>query len=109
MKPRSIGTSSCEYSVFNSTKSMGVSFHIHFLITRLWDKYLPAWRDIKEAPKKPRDPEADKKLIEELNQMLDSPDLKPHDKCDPDKVNYVTIIKDVKVRKREMAEVFRRA
>ena len=70
-----------------------------FLITRLWDKYLPAWRDIKAAPKKPRDPEADKKLIEELNQMSDSPDLKPHDERDPDKINYVTIIKDVKVRK----------
>ena len=70
-----------------------------FLITRLWDKYLPAWRNIKAAPKKPHDPEADKKLIEELNQMSDSPDLKPHDERDPDKINYVTIIKDVIVRK----------
>jgi hypothetical protein len=70
-----------------------------FLITRLWDKYLPTWRDIKAAPRKPRDPEADKKLIEELNQMSDSPDLKPHHERDPDKINYVTIIKDVKVRK----------
>ena len=59
-----------------------------FLITRLWDKYLPAWRDIKAAPKKPRDPEADKKLIEELNQMSDLPDLRPHDERDPDKINY---------------------
>jgi hypothetical protein len=70
-----------------------------FLITRLWDKYLPAWRDIKAAPKQPRDPEADKKLIEELNQMSDSPELRTHDERDPDKINYVTVIKDVKVRK----------
>src|SRR5882672_101531 len=70
-----------------------------FLITRLWDKYLPRWREIKAAPKKPRDPEADKKLIEELKQMSDSPDLKPHDEHDMDKINYVTVIKDVKVRK----------
>jgi len=70
-----------------------------FLITRLWDKYLPRWRDIKAAPKKPRDPEADKKLLEELNQMSDSPDLKTHDERDMDKINYVTVIKDVKMRK----------
>jgi hypothetical protein len=31
--------------------------------------------------------------------MSDSPDLKPHAERDPDKINYVTIIKDVKVRK----------
>jgi hypothetical protein len=31
--------------------------------------------------------------------MSDSPDLKPHDKRDMDKINYVTVIKDVKMRK----------
>jgi len=70
-----------------------------FLITRLWDKYLPRWRDIKSAPKKPHDPEADKKLLEELKQMSDSPDLKTHEERDMDKINYVTVIKDVKMRK----------
>jgi len=38
-------------------------------------------------------------LIEEINRMSDSPDLKPHDKRDMDKINYVTVIKDVKMRK----------
>jgi hypothetical protein len=38
-------------------------------------------------------------LIEEINQMSDSPDLKPHDERDMDKINYVTVIKDVKMRK----------
>jgi len=70
-----------------------------FLTTRLWDKYLPLWRAIKAKPKTPRDPEADKKLIEELNQMSDSPDLKTHNERDVDKIDYVTVIKDVRLRK----------
>jgi len=70
-----------------------------FLITQLWDKYLPRWREIKARPKHPRDPEADKKLIEEINTMTDSPDLRPHDESDMEKINYVTIIKSVKLRK----------
>jgi hypothetical protein len=71
----------------------------NFLITRLWDKYLPRWGEIKDAPKAPRDPEADKKLIDEINRSSDSPDLRPHDERDMEKINYVTIIKDVRLRK----------
>jgi hypothetical protein len=70
-----------------------------FLTTRLWDKYLPRWREIRDTPKPPRDPEADKKLIEEINTLSDSPDLKPHNERDMEKINYVTIIKDVRLRK----------
>jgi hypothetical protein len=70
-----------------------------FLTTKLWDKYLPRWREIKATPKPQRDPEADKKLIEEINTMTDSPDLRPHDERDMDKINYVTVIKSVKLRK----------
>jgi hypothetical protein len=70
-----------------------------FLTTRLWDKYLPRWREINAQPKVPRDPEADKKLVEELNRMSDSPDLQPHDEHEVDKLNYVTVIKNVRMRK----------
>ena len=70
-----------------------------FLTTRLWDKYLPRWREIKAKPKEPRDPEADKKLIEELNRMSDSPELRPHDERDSDKLDYFTVIKNVRMRK----------
>jgi len=70
-----------------------------FLTTRLWDKYLPLWRAIKATPKAPRDPVADKKLIEELNEMSDSPELKAHNERDIDKIDYVTVIKNVRVRK----------
>jgi hypothetical protein len=70
-----------------------------FLTTRLWDKYLPRWRDIKAQPQAPRNPEADRKLVEELNRMSDSPELKPHDEHDVDKLNYATVIKNVRVRK----------
>jgi hypothetical protein len=70
-----------------------------FLTTRLWDKYLPRWRDIQAVPKATRDPEADKLLIEEINRSIDSPDLTAHDERDPDKINYVTIIKNVRLKK----------
>jgi hypothetical protein len=46
-----------------------------FLTTQLWDKHLPGWREIAAAPKRERDPEEDKRLIDEINQMSDSPDL----------------------------------
>lgn len=71
----------------------------NFLTTRLWDKYLPRWREIRDAPKAPQDPEADKKLIDEINTLSDSPELRPHDERDTEKINYVTIIKDVRLRK----------
>jgi hypothetical protein len=70
-----------------------------FLTTKLWDKYLPRWREINAQSKAPRDPEADKKLVQELNRMSDSPDLQPHDEHDVDKLNYVTVIKNVRMRK----------
>jgi hypothetical protein len=70
-----------------------------FLTTRLWDKYLPRWREINAKPKTPRDPEADKKLVEELNQMSDSPDLKRHNERDTDKLDYLTVIRNVRPRK----------
>jgi UTP:GlnB (protein PII) uridylyltransferase len=70
-----------------------------FLTTRLWDRYLPRWREIKAQPKAPRDPEEDKKLIEKLTQMSDSPELVPHNERDSDKLQYFTIIKNVRMRK----------
>ena len=70
-----------------------------FLTTRLWGKYLPRWREIKEKPREPRDPESEKRLIEELNRMSDSPELQPHDERDSDKLDYFTVIKNVRMRK----------
>ncbi len=70
-----------------------------FLTTRLWDKYLPRWRDLKAKRQEPRDPKGEKKLIEELNRMSDSPELQAHDERDSDKLDYFTIIKTVRMRK----------
>lgn len=46
-----------------------------FITTRMWNKYLPRWRGMKEEPRRSRDPETDKKLIEELKRMSDAPDV----------------------------------
>jgi hypothetical protein len=70
-----------------------------FLITRLWDKYLPRWRKIKDQPKPPKDSEADKRTMEELNRLSDSPELQPHDEQDIDRVSYVTLYRNVRLRK----------
>ena len=70
-----------------------------FLTTWLWDKYLPTWREIKAKPREPREPEAEKRLIEELNRMSDSTELQPHDERDSDKLDYFTVIKNVRMRK----------
>jgi len=70
-----------------------------FLVTRLWDRYGPGWRAIKAQPKPPRDPESDKRLIEHLKQLSESPELTPHDERDIDMLNYVNIARSVLARK----------
>jgi hypothetical protein len=62
-----------------------------FLITRLWDKYLPGWRAARDMPKPTRDPEEEKRLLEEINLQTDSPELQPSDEQDIDKMDYATI------------------
>lgn len=62
-----------------------------FLTTRLWDKYLPRWREIVAAPKAARDPEEERRLVEQINRETDSPELRSHDEEDIDKMDYATI------------------
>ena len=62
-----------------------------FLITRLWDKYLPGWRAARDEPKPVRDEEEEKRLVDEINRQTDSPDLQPSDERDIDKMDYATI------------------
>jgi hypothetical protein len=37
------------------------------------------------------DAEEEKRIVEEINRLAESPDLKPHDEHDIDKVNYAII------------------
>lgn len=62
-----------------------------FLVTRLWDKYLPGWRAARDTPKPARDPEEEKRLVEEINRQTDSPELQPSDEHNTDKMDYATI------------------
>ena len=71
-----------------------------YLVTRLWDRYLPFWRGIKEQPRGPHDPEADRKLIEEINMWVDGgPGIQSHDEHDVDRLDHVTISRSVMPRK----------
>lgn len=62
-----------------------------FLITRLWDKHLPGWRAARDRPKPVRDPEEEKRVVEEINRQTDSPELQPSDERDIDKMDYATV------------------
>jgi len=42
-------------------------------------------------PKPPRDPEEEKRLVEQINRQTDSPELQPCDEHDIDKMDYATI------------------
>jgi len=70
-----------------------------FLITRLWDKYLPGWRAARDIPKPVRDPEEEKRIVEEINRQTDSPELQPSDEQDIDKMDYATIRRKVHPQK----------
>src|SRR5581483_1485960 len=89
------------------TLKMGLSsFATHppednsFITTRMWDKYLPRWRAFKNEPKKPRDPEEDKRTVERLKQMSDSPELRPGNENAPmDSADYVALKREIWPRK----------
>ena len=62
-----------------------------FITTLMWNKYRPTWRSLRDAPRKPKDPEEDRLLIERLKQMSHSPDLQPAEYRDGDSVDYVAM------------------
>jgi hypothetical protein len=71
-----------------------------FIVTRMWDKYLPTWRRLKDKNPNPvRDPEADKKLIAELKQMSDADEIHGPDRPSLDDVSYVSLQRAVWPRK----------
>ena len=70
-----------------------------FLITRLWDKYLPGWRAARDRPDPAPDPEAEKQLLELINRQTDSPELQPSDEQDIDKMDYATVRRMVHPKK----------
>lgn len=70
-----------------------------FLVTRLWDIYLPGWRAARDMPSPVRDPEEEKRIVEEINRRIDSPELQLTDEEDIDKMDYATIRRMVRPRK----------
>jgi hypothetical protein len=62
-----------------------------FLTTRLWDKYNPGWRAVRDMPKPVPDPDSQKQLVDLINRQIDSPDLQPSDETDLDKMDYATV------------------
>jgi len=70
------------------------------LITvRLWDKYLPKWRDLASTPRTKSDPAENEKLLAEIKRMSESPDLQPADIPSIDAANYVSLQRAINPRK----------
>jgi len=61
-----------------------------FLITQLWDRYLPAWRSIYETPV-PRDKNSDNRLIKRLREFNEAQPITEEqidfDTSDPDVIS----------------------
>jgi len=70
----------------------------NFLTTRLWDRYLPKWRDISTLPVE-RNPEMDKHLVEYLKAFAEAPRLKP-DEIDFDLHNPDAVTLERRISKR---------
>ncbi len=70
-----------------------------FLITRLWDRHLPKWREMKQE--KPSGKPADNsKLVQEINRMADAPALSPAEAdFDPTSADAITVTRMVRKRK----------
>lgn len=72
-----LGKLDSHYSSFTEeVKSRGILEFAHyppqdtsFLVTRLWDKYLPAWRKHQAQPLKEISKEAHRKMVTELNRL----------------------------------------
>jgi len=70
-----------------------------FLTTRLWDKYLPRWRQ-KISYMDLDDPEYQKKTLELVNSIDEgAPGVHPHDEHDVDKLDHVTVKRMVHPKK----------
>jgi hypothetical protein len=70
-----------------------------FLTTRLWDKYLPRWRQ-KISYMDNNDPEYQKRTLEMVNSCDEgAPGVHPHDERDVDKLDHVTVKRMVRPKK----------
>jgi hypothetical protein len=71
-----------------------------FLVTRLWDVYLPGWRAFRDYKRPQSNPEEDKKLVQEINRWVDGAGgVVSHNEHDVDKLDHVPIVRRVQARK----------
>ena len=71
----------------------------NFLVTRMWDKYMPGWRTM-PPPENVDDPSYDHKgMVEALKELTESPHVVPHSETDIDKLSYVKLERHIRLRK----------
>ena len=66
-----------------------------FLVSQLWNKYLPEWKDIK-ARAKPPDQSDHKKIMAEMNRIEEAAETAdPHEEISPDDTQFVQLVRNV--------------
>jgi hypothetical protein len=70
-----------------------------FLVTRLWDKYLPLWRAHRDLPNL-NDPAIQADIMKQVKKFdPDAPGVTAHDEEDLDKLQFVTIARKVRAQR----------
>lgn len=70
-----------------------------FLVTRLWDKYLPLWRMHRDMPDL-NDPAIQADIMEQVTKFEpDAPGVTGHDEQDLDKLEFVTLARKVRAKR----------
>lgn len=71
-----------------------------FLVTQLWDKHLPGWRQLKQKVKHERNPEEEKKIVAELNRIQEAAaSSDPRERLTPEQTQFLQIKRNVLRRK----------
>lgn len=71
-----------------------------FITTQMWNKHLPSWPGLKNEAREISDPAKDKRTLEELKKILDSPEIQPSDENAPmASADYVVINREVRPQK----------
>lgn len=70
------------------------------VVSKLWDKHYPSWRDNKREVTLPADPEKNRKLVENLSRWAKAPPLPTHEKLsDEEQLDSLTIQRMIRKRK----------
>jgi hypothetical protein len=71
-----------------------------FLVTRLWDKHLPVWREHAAQPRVPEDKDKQRAIVDNMNRLKkESRPIDPATRLTPEEIQFVQLERNVLLRK----------